>query len=197
MNMKTATRLADYVSANENLTVSVETIGAGVSSTAGVTVSRRNSEGVHDFLGVFLVPTSSLPELLDEPKQDIPVKVLGPKLASRFDYLLESQGSIKTSDIAAMLTSEAFRRFCTSHLLTAWWIETSGRVEKDPAQIVERTALLFRDLTLWGEVAPAPVLAEWFDAPVGTIHNRLRLARERGLLAEAPGRGRRRRGVAA
>lgn len=57
--------------------------------------------------------------------------------------------------------------------------------------VVAETALRYQELTHWAESSSAWVLAHEYGIPVATIHNRLRLARERGLL-EKPGTGARR-----
>jgi hypothetical protein len=46
----------------------------------------------------------------------------------------------------------------------------------------------YEELTSWGETAAAKVLSEELQIPQRTIHTRLRLARDRGLI-ESPGAG--------
>jgi hypothetical protein len=79
--------------------------------------------------------------------------------------------------------SSEFGQIMTDHLM-----KVLDHIGKDPTEVVSYTAWRYRNLTSWGEASAARELALHMDVPVHTIHNRLRIARERGILS-APGSG--------
>ena len=81
------------------------------------------------------------------------------------------------------------RAVVTQHILAYGLIEDTA--EHSPDQVVALTARRYRQLTNIGETSPAAAIAQATGTSVRTIHNRIRLARERGLLPAA-GSGRRR-----
>ena len=74
-------------------------------------------------------------------------------------------------------------RLMTDHLM-----KVLDHMEKNADEVVSHTAWMYRNLTSWGEASAARELALHLDVPVHTIHNRLRIARERGILP-SPGPG--------
>lgn len=93
----------------------------------------------------------------------------------------------------SMKTLAAFgseiRSVVTQHILAYRLIEDGSDLNAD--HVVALTARRYRQLVNIGETSPAAAIAEATETPVRTIHNRIRLARERGLLPAA-GSGRRR-----
>lgn len=81
------------------------------------------------------------------------------------------------------------RSVVTQHILSYRLIEDSSDLNTD--HVVALTARRYRQLTNIGETSPAAAIAAATGTSVRTIHNRIRLARERGLLPVA-GSGRRR-----
>lgn len=59
---------------------------------------------------------------------------------------------------------------------------------KDSSDVVEHTSWCYSTLIDWGEASAAREIALRWDVPVRTIQNRLRLAREKGIL-KSPGQG--------
>ena len=60
--------------------------------------------------------------------------------------------------------------------------------EVDDSDVVANTAWRYASLTAWGEASAARELSLRMHVPVHTIHSRLRLARQRGILS-SPGAG--------
>jgi hypothetical protein len=58
----------------------------------------------------------------------------------------------------------------------------------DEADVVALTAWYYQNLINWGEASAARELSLRWKVPVRTMQNRLRLARDRGIL-HSPGRG--------
>ena len=58
----------------------------------------------------------------------------------------------------------------------------------DDSDVVSNTARKYVSLTAWGEASAARELSLRMHVPVHTIHSRLRLARQRGILF-SPGAG--------
>ena len=79
--------------------------------------------------------------------------------------------------------SSAWGAFMTEHIM-----RVHDYLDRDASDVVLYTAWRFSTLTAWGEASAARELALSLKIPVTTIHNRLRLARERGILA-SPGAG--------
>jgi hypothetical protein len=73
--------------------------------------------------------------------------------------------------------------FMTSHIFHVLDLE-----EIDDSDVVSSTAWKYASLTAWGETSAARELALRMKIPVHTIHSRLRLARQRGILP-SPGAG--------
>lgn len=73
------------------------------------------------------------------------------------------------------------RYLLTHHLLAAMDSWEWGSV-------VEEAVMKYEELITWGEPSAAKALGEWLKVPVRTIHSRLKLARDRGLL-HSPGAG--------
>lgn len=75
---------------------------------------------------------------------------------------------------------DALRR----HVLAYDLVESVDEIDSD--HVVVMTARRYRQLLNIGDTSPAALLSEWTLTPVRTIHNRLRIARERGLLPPVP-----------
>ena len=61
-------------------------------------------------------------------------------------------------------------------------------LDRDTSDVVAYTAWRYSTLTAWGEASAARELSLDMKIPVATVHNRLRLAREKGILP-SPGTG--------
>lgn len=81
------------------------------------------------------------------------------------------------------------RTFVGHHILAYDLVEEAGLGSSD--QVVTLTARRYRQLVNIGETSPASAISKVTGTPVRTIQNRLRLARERGLLPHS-GQGTRR-----
>lgn len=81
--------------------------------------------------------------------------------------------------------SSAWGSILTEHIFR---IHDHLRHENDTSDVVAYTAWCYTTLINWGEASAARELALKWDIPVRTIQNRLRLARERGIL-KSPGQG--------
>ena len=79
--------------------------------------------------------------------------------------------------------SSEWGAFMTEHIM-----QVHDHLERDSSDVVAYTAWRYETLTAWGETSAARELSLVMKIPVTTIHNRLRLARERGILT-APGAG--------
>jgi hypothetical protein len=75
------------------------------------------------------------------------------------------------------------RQCLTSHVL-----EIHRKFHEPLQSVIADVAWRYEELTSWGETAAAKVLSEELQIPQRTIHTRLRLARDRGLI-ESPGAG--------
>jgi len=73
-------------------------------------------------------------------------------------------------------------------LMTEHMMQVHDHLDRDSSDVVAYTAWRYETLTAWGEASAARELSLVMKIPVTTIHNRLRLARERGILA-SPGAG--------
>jgi hypothetical protein len=73
-------------------------------------------------------------------------------------------------------------------LMTKHMMAVHRQLNRDSSDVVAYTAWRYSTLTAWGEASAARELALDLKVPVATIHNRLRLARERGILS-SPGAG--------
>lgn len=60
--------------------------------------------------------------------------------------------------------------------------------DRNPSDVVEYTSWCYSTLVDWGEASAAREIALRWEIPVRTIQNRLRLAREKGIL-KSPGQG--------
>ena len=84
------------------------------------------------------------------------------------------------------------RSILTGHLLVVRRQQPlRWHAEGGAEYVVRDTAIRYLELTNWAESSLAWVLAHESGTPVPTIHNRLRLARERGFI-DKPGIGARR-----
>ena len=79
--------------------------------------------------------------------------------------------------------SSGLGQIMTEHLM-----KVLDSLEKDPSDVVTYTAWKYRNLISWGEASAARELALDMKLPVHTVHNRLRIARDRGILP-SPGPG--------
>lgn len=81
------------------------------------------------------------------------------------------------------------RSLVSQHILAYDLVEDAGA--GSPDQVVTLTARRYRQLVNIGETSPASAISKVTGIPVRTIQNRLRVARERGLLPHS-GKGTRR-----
>lgn len=72
------------------------------------------------------------------------------------------------------------RSLISHHVLAYDLVEEADA--DSPDHVVARTARRYRQLANVGETSPAAAIAEATSTSVRTVHNRLRIARERGLL---------------
>jgi len=121
-------------------------------------------------------PKASLPRI-----RKVPVTWFPPE--SELDRFLP----LATKTLATF--GSEIRAVATRHVLAYGMVEESADPTHD--HVVALTARRYRQLANIGETSPAAVLARATDTPVRTIQNRIRIARERGLLPPA-GSGRRR-----
>ncbi len=73
--------------------------------------------------------------------------------------------------------------FMTEHLM-----RVHDYLDRDSSEVVIYTAWRYSTLVAWGEASAARELALELQIPVHTVHNRLRIARDRGILS-SPGPG--------
>ena len=89
-------------------------------------------------------------------------------------------------DFKGVLTPWAMKQVLSAHLEDRYKHgEQSWRQMDD---VVRATARIYLEYTSWGETSPAVAIARIMEVKPLTIHNRLRLARERHYLP-APGAG--------
>lgn len=105
-------------------------------------------------------------------------------------YLRSQIGSFKNKDFlnAAALRanlSSPWGSVMTEHLFR---VHEHFRDERDSSDVVEYTSWCYSTLIDWGEASAAREIALRWDIPVRTIQNRLRLARQKGIL-KSPGQG--------
>jgi hypothetical protein len=102
-----------------------------------------------------------------------------------------SNEKAKPSDLSTFLDMQTRRSLLTSHLLCLFENEPMSlaplNIEED---VIAKTVRQYLDLMAWTETSAATVLALQEGVSVATVHNRLRLARERDIL-EKPGSGKR------
>jgi len=96
--------------------------------------------------------------------------------------LLEKSKELAPIATRSKLASDV-RTCLTQHLLLV-----HSRDEKALESVIDDIAWRYVSLQGWGEPSTAKVLAEYLNVPVRTIHARLRLARDKGLI-DAPGSG--------
>lgn len=93
----------------------------------------------------------------------------------------------KSKELAPIATRNKLasdvRTCLTQHLLLV-----HSHYEKALESVIDDIAWRYVSLQGWGEPSSAKVLAEYLNVPVRTIHARLRLARDKGLI-DAPGSG--------
>jgi hypothetical protein len=81
--------------------------------------------------------------------------------------------------------SSDWGRILTEHL---YQVLSDYEREYPDADVVALTAWYYQNLVDWGEASPARELSLRWKIPVRTVQNRLRIARDRGIL-HSPGRG--------
>ena len=95
------------------------------------------------------------------------------------------------AELVSFLSTQTRRSLLTSHLLVAFDNEPDSlaplKLEED---VIAKTVRQYSNLLEWTESSAAAVLALQNGVSVATIHNRLRIAREKGIL-EKPGSGKR------
>jgi len=92
--------------------------------------------------------------------------------------------------LIGIFQTKPLRGLLTGHLI-ALYREMDNESKSLVEDVVAHTAQRYKELTAWGESSSAWILGKEMNVPVPTIHNRLRLARQRNLLA-SPGTGVRR-----
>jgi hypothetical protein len=106
---------------------------------------------------------------------------------------------VLVSELIPQISNNTRRELLSCHVLIYYFEEfqenEKNRLNKyEPRtlydDVVAETAEIYKVLTNWGEPAAAMLLAKFENISVRTIQNRLRLAREKGLLAQ-PGSGKR------
>lgn len=108
-----------------------------------------------------------------------------PRLVS-LSWFPDEAELVKLRPISLRVLSELgpqVKQVIVRHVLAYDLVERSH--EDSPDHVVALTARRYRQLVHIGETSPAARIAEVTGTPVRTIHNRLRLARERGLLPQS------------
>ena len=107
--------------------------------------------------------------------------------------------NIPVNELIPQISNNARRELLSSHVLAYFFEEFRSdkriNLNKDEPRklyedVVSGTADIYKILTKWGEPAAPMLLAKFENISVRTIQNRLRLAREKGLLVQ-PGSGKR------
>ena len=107
--------------------------------------------------------------------------------------------SIQVPDLFPQISNNARRELLTGHVFAyffgelknvKYFISNNSEPRNLYDDVVAETAEIYKILSNWGEPAAAQLLAKFENISVRTIQNRLRLAREKGLLAQ-PGSGKR------
>lgn len=73
-------------------------------------------------------------------------------------------------------------------IMTQHIMEVHQHLDRDDADVITYTAWRYSTLTSWGEASAARELSLQLKIPVRTVQGRIRIARERGILA-SPGAG--------
>jgi len=97
---------------------------------------------------------------------------------------VKSKDPLDAAALRANLSSP-WGSIMTEHLFR---IHEHSKNPRDSSDVVEYTAWCYSTLIDWGEASAAREIALRWEVPVRTIQNRLRLARERGIL-KSPGQG--------
>ena len=112
---------------------------------------------------------------------------------------LQNYAPIPIAELIPQISNTARRELLSSHVLASYFKEfratnTQNIFSKNNQNlyndVVIGTTEIHTLLTNWGEPAAAMLLAKLENISVRTIQNRLRLAREKGLVAQ-PGSGKR------
>ena len=107
--------------------------------------------------------------------------------------------NIPVHELIPQISNNARRELLSSHVFAFYFEEfrndkrinlNKNEPRKLYQDVVSGTADIYKILTNWGEPAAAMLLAKFENISVRTIQNRLRLAREKGLLPQ-PGAGKR------
>jgi len=106
-----------------------------------------------------------------------PLNHLRTVLASPHNYLPLDGISLRAN------LSSNWGAIMTKHIMAV-----HRHLDRDSRDVVAHTAWRFSTLTAWGESSAARELSLELKVPVATIHNRLRLAREKGIIP-SPGPG--------
>jgi len=99
--------------------------------------------------------------------------------------IMEAQQRVRPLDAVLLrqnLSSE-LGECMTKHLM-----KVQDHLNRDSSEVVAYTAWKYRTLVAWGEASAARELSLEMRIPVHTVHNRLRIARDRGVLP-SPGPG--------
>ena len=101
------------------------------------------------------------------------------------------QPDVTPDHLSLFLDTKMRRQILTSHLVCLFENEPKTlepiNVEGD---VIDKAARQYLNLLEWTESSAASILALHQGISVATVHNRLRIARERGIL-EKPGAGKR------
>lgn len=103
-------------------------------------------------------------------------------------YLRKQAGSVEglhpldAIELRSNFSSE-WGSYMSQHLL-----RIHAYLDRDDSDVIAYTAWRYSTLTSWGEASAARELSLDLKIPVRTVQNRIRIARERGILA-SPGAG--------
>lgn len=143
-------------------------------------------------LAASLTPTPFCTFLLvSRAKKDSFELLIAQHLASRVRVPALLNAKFGEAESVVALDPLSLRQGLSSKLgkiMTAHLLEVQNHQERDRSDVVSYTAWRYRTLTTWGEASAARELSRAMQISVHTIHNRIRIARERGIL-EAPGPG--------
>lgn len=154
-----------------------------------VTLSTVSLTGLHELTGFYIGARgfSAMPV----GKSGTFVILDDPKWIARFINRMGIQSEFTAAELVSFLSTQTRRSLLTSHLLVAFENEPDSlaplKLEED---VIATTVRQYTNLLEWTESSAAAVLALQNGVSVATIHNRLRIAREKGIL-EKPGSGKR------
>lgn len=193
--MRRGARLPQVWAHFDRYFVTGEVLGEGPQAALVICVSRWSPRNDWQVIKIELRDLEAAKyERISPPVQRVerrPKAQLMPPRRVRSGWFPEEAELVRLQPISAetiALLGPGIRNFVAHHVLAYDFIEDPGSEVSDRVVL---TARRYRQLVNLGETSPAAVISEATGIPVRTIQNRLRLARERGLLPHS-GQGARR-----